>query len=75
VRVWGEKRALKDRNVNGGGVGVGVGVGDGVGGGRRVGSGSGSGNSAVAVGSALLCIRLFIQLVENLGILAGRRRA
>jgi TRAP-type C4-dicarboxylate transport system permease small subunit len=31
--------------------------------------------SAVAVGSALLCIRLGMQLVESLGILFGRRSA
>lgn len=30
--------------------------------------------AAVAVGSALLCVRLSMQLVESLGILFGRRR-
>lgn len=30
--------------------------------------------AAVAVGSALLCIRLSMQLAENVGVLAGRRR-
>ncbi|MBI3629291.1 MAG: TRAP transporter small permease [Candidatus Rokubacteria bacterium] len=31
--------------------------------------------AAVPVGSALLCVRLVMQLVESLGILFGRRRA
>ena len=31
--------------------------------------------AAVPVGSALLCIRLGLQLVENLGVLSGRRGA